>query len=514
MTEGAKRVGAAALLLSASVLLSRVLGYVREAVLAAAVGIGPATDAYKAAFQIPDVLNYFLAGGALSIPFIPLYSRYLERADEEGAARALGTVFGTTMALVSVATAFLFWQADAFVALFFHDFSPELQAQTVRLTRIILPGQIFFFAGGILRAALMARGNFAAHALAPVLYNVCIILGGLLLAPRMGVEGFSWGCLAGAIVGPFLVPVVDARRRRLRLAPRVQPLSADFKQYARLLAPLCLGATLLTVDEWFDRYFGHQIGVGAIAVITFARTLMLVPIAAVGQAVATAALPAFSRLHAAGKPRELNSLLQRTLEISLGLAIWLAAGLWALADPAVRLLYERGAFTSADSAAVAPVLALLCFGVAGWVVQQISVRAFYAREQMWAPMLLGTAIAALAVPLYWWLGAERGVEGLAMAGAIAVSVNAVATLVLGRVRHGAPDLGELLQTALRVGAVAGIGAVVAVRFVEGRPGFLGALLDAAAGGAVFLALTLPGIAWVAPKLRHALVARLRRSPAP
>lgn len=506
--------GAAALLLAASVLLSRVLGYAREAVLAAQIGVGPATDAYKAAFQIPDLLNYFLAGGALSIPFIPLYTRYLERGDEEGAARALGTVFGTTLALVTVGTVLLFWQADALVGLYFHEFDAEKHAQTVRLTRIILPGQIFFFAGGILRAGLMARGQFAAHAAAPLLYNLCIIAGGLLLAPRMGVEGFSWGCLVGAVVGPFAVPVIDARRKHLRLHPRVRPLAPEFKRYLRLLAPLCVGATLLTVDEWFDRYFAGRLGDGAIAIITFARTLMLVPVAAVGQAVATAALPAFSRLWSAGQEGELNRLLQRTLDVSIGLALLLGAALWALADPAVRILYERGAFTAADSSAVAPVLAVLAFGVAGWVTQQIAVRAFYAREQMWAPMLLGTGVALLAIPLYWRLGREHGISGLAAAGALAVSTNALATLVLARVRHGAPDLGALLAGAARVAALAAVAAVLSRAVLTARPGLSGALVDAALGGSVFLAVAVPGAAWLAPGLRSLVVRRLRRTPAP
>ena len=161
------RFTAAAMLLAASVLLSRLLGFVREMVLAYQLGATPELGAYYAAFQIPDILNYFLAGGALSIAFVPFYTRARSDAGEEGAARLLATILGTMTALAVIATALLWWQADALVRLQFPRFEPEIHALTVRLTRIVLPAQIFFVAGGILRAALMARGFFGAQAAAP-----------------------------------------------------------------------------------------------------------------------------------------------------------------------------------------------------------------------------------------------------------------------------------------------------------------------------------------------------------
>jgi len=361
----------------------------------------------------------------------------------------------------------------------------------------------------------MARGSFAAHALAPLLYNLAIIAGGLLLEPRLGVEGFSWGCLVGAAIGPFLVPWLDARRQAMPVRFRLAPASPDFRRYALLMAPLCLGATLLTVDEWFDRYFGGRLGDGAIAVLFYARTLMLAPIAAVGQAVATAALPTFSRLFTAGRLEELNRTLQRALEASLALALLAAAGLFVVADPAVKLLYERGAFGPEDTARVAPVLRILCLGVPGWVVLQIAVRAFYAREQMWRPMLIGTAVSLLAIPLYWTLGERHGVGGLAAAGAAAVTVNAVATLVVARALHGGPGLGALAGAGLRVGAVVAVAAALAAQAPGGRPGLAGAVLDGLLRGGVFVALALPGT-WLlgGPALRATLGGLRRRRATP
>ena len=405
--------GAAALLLAGSVLLSRVLGFVREAVLAWRVGVGPETDAYYAAFQIPDLLNYFLAGGALSIAFIPFYTRTRERRGEEAARKLYATVLGTVGVLAVLATAVLWIWAEPLVAFQFRRFDAAQQALTVRLTRIVLPAQIAFATGGILRAVLMAHGHFRSQAAAPVLYNLGVIAGGVLLAPSLGVEGFAWGALVGAFVGPLGAALLEARGR-VPLALRVAPGDRDLWRYLALAAPLMLGVTLLTVDEWYDRWFGQLVGTGAIAALFYARRLMQAPVAVVGQAVATAALPALSRLWSEGRREELDALVLRTLQASVALGVIAAGAMIALADPIVTLVYVRGAFEAADAGPVAWLLRVFCLAVPGWIAQQIGVRAFYARGDTWRPMLLGTAIALLAIPLYLALAPRLGAAGLAV----------------------------------------------------------------------------------------------------
>ena len=205
-------IGKAALLLAASGLLSRILGYGREIILAYFAGVGWQTDAYFAAFVLPDWLNYLLAGSALSIGFLPFYTRALNRGGEAAAARLLGTILGNLGLLVVVLTGVMWWQADRLVRLQFPQFSPVAHGLTVEIVRILLPAQIAFVLGGVLKATLFARGRFGAAALAPLIYNLATILGGVLLYPRLGVKGFAWGVLAGAFLGPFLAPFLDARR--------------------------------------------------------------------------------------------------------------------------------------------------------------------------------------------------------------------------------------------------------------------------------------------------------------
>jgi len=489
---GRGEVGAAALLLSGSIVASLLLGFVRESVLAYQVGVGAEVDAYKAAFQIPDWINYLLASGAMSVAFIPLYTRRREQS-EAAAERLLGVVLGTALVAVTLLTGLLWWQTPAIVDLAFAGFDAETRALTARLTRIVMPAQVFIVVGSILRGVLMARGSFGAQAAAPLVYNLCIILGGVLLAPRIGIEGFSWGCLVGAVLGTFLLPLWDVLRRGLRLRIRLSVRDRDFVQYVLLAAPLTLGVTLLTVDEWYDKLVGNHLAEGTIALLFYARLLMQVPIRIVGQATATAAMPTLARRFAAGDAAGLDRILLETLRLAAGVAVLAAAGLAVLAEPMVRIVYERGQFGAADTAAVVVILRIMTLAVPAWVIQQIAVRGFYAREQMWSPMLLGTAVALLAIPLYVALGRGAGVEGLAAAGALAIWANALATLALGRRLHAAPALVPLAGSFVRACGIATAAGLAARALPAGAPTLLGALGHLALGGTVFGTVALVGV---------------------
>jgi putative peptidoglycan lipid II flippase len=486
------RVSAAAALLAGSVLLSRLLGLARDMVLSLRVGAGLEADAYNAAFQLPDLLNYFLVGGALSIAFVPLWTRTRSRDGEDAANRLLATVLGSLGFAVTAATLALFLWAPELVALQFSHFTPEQQALTTRLTRIVLPGQVFFVCGGVIQAVLMAKGRFAAQAAAPLVYNLGIIAGGLLLAPTIGVDGFAWGALVGAAAGPFLLPLLDARGR-VPLRVRVAPFDPDFVGYLAVAAPLMMGVTLLTVDEWYGRWFGQLAGTGTIAVLAYARRLMLVPVSVVGQSVATAALPTLSRLWSEGRREELDRLVLQTLKAGIGLGLLGGALTWALSGPLVRLIYQRGAFGPDDTARVAAALHVYAFAVPAWIAQQIAVRPFYARGDTWRPMLLGTFLALACIPLYAAL-APGGSAALAAAGCVAISGSALATLLLARRFHGGPALGSLAAALGRSFAAAGLAALVSRTLQPGHPGLLGALLDIAVGGAVFVAVATAAIA--------------------
>lgn len=440
----------AALLMAASIFLSRILGWGREILLAYFAGAGPETDAYYAAFTLPDLLNYLVAGGALSIAFLPFYTRALtQKNDGEAAAEKLAAVvLGNLTCVVVLLTLILWWQAERVVGLIFHEFDAERLRLTVEITRIVLPAQIFFVIGGVLNAILFARGRFLAAALAPLLYNLSIIVFGVTFYAMAGIHGFAWGVLAGAFCGPFLCPALDVMRR-VRLRIEVAPWNARFLSYLAVAAPLMFGQSLLTVDEWLARYFGGLLAVGSVALLSFARKLMLVPVAVVGQAIATAALPTMTRLWEEGRKEDLNKVVLHSLQAGLSLSILAAVAICLFANPLVTLFYQHGRFDAASAAEVAKLLALMAWGIPGWIVQQIIVRPFYARGDTWRPMVLGTLIVLAAIPLYGWLSKVYGLLGLTLAGVVGMSISAQIMLWVARRLHGTPEIRVLAPTAFR-----------------------------------------------------------------
>src|SRR5262252_1238227 len=202
----------ATLLLMSSVMLARVIGYLREMYVAWAFGAGPKTDAYVAAFQIPDYLFYLLAGGTTSITFISIYSRHTSRGEEEKAQDAFNTTITVMTAIALLGTVLVELFTPQIAALIFPKFTAEQMELCVYLTRVLLPGQIFFYAGGIVSAVLLSRRMFLYPALGPVFYGASIIIGGLLGAHRFGIAALAYGALAGSFLGPFLINSIGAAK--------------------------------------------------------------------------------------------------------------------------------------------------------------------------------------------------------------------------------------------------------------------------------------------------------------
>jgi putative peptidoglycan lipid II flippase len=514
--SGGGIVGAAGLL-AASVLVARLLGFVRDALFARAVGVGPAADAYFAAFMIPDMLGYLMAAGAAAIAVTPPYVRRLERAGPEVAARFASDVVGNVGLISTALTIGLWFFAEPLLRLQFPAFDEATLHETVRLMRIVLPAQVFFLTGGILRGVLMAHGRFMPQAGAAVIYSAAPIVGGLLVA---GADGFAWGTLVGAVIGQWAIPVLALRRLPGAISRiRVAPLSSDFREYAWLALPLMLGLGLTTVDEWYGKWVGGQVAAGAIAAITYARKLMMAPVGVVGQAVGAALLPSLTSFFERDDSDGFDRVLSVSLRATLGLGVLAAGALAVLGGPLVQLLYERGRFTAANSSEVTLLLAILAWAIPGWVVQQVAVRGFFARGEMWRAMALSTSIALAVFPLYLWGGASAGVRGLAMASTCAISLNALATLIWLRARWGRPGLWPLVETLLRslvIVALAGGSAWLACRALQAWTPV--ALLLFVAGGAVYLIVSLFAIRWIGDMpLRIGLdriQARLRRATAP
>jgi putative peptidoglycan lipid II flippase len=511
-----QRMGLAALILSASILLSRLLGFLREAVIVYKHGASSATDAYYAAFTLPDLMGYFLAGGTLSITFIPLFSDYVANDDEEGGWRLFSTIL-TTMGVILIGFVILLEVlAPRVVPLLFPGFDTAQQIDlTVAMTRIVIPAQLAFYVGGLLQATLFVREVFWPSAIAPLVYNICIIAGGVLLDPWLGIMGFSVGALVGAMLGPMLIPMWAARNE-LEFTPHFSLTDPGFKRFILLSLPLMVGVSLVTVDEWLLRYFGSMLESGAITWLHNSRKIMLVLFAIIGQAAGQAALPYLSRLYHEGKEHEMGQMMARSLQRIAFLAVIAAAGLIVASEPMIYLVFQRGEFSPADANATASLLVVFAFGLLAWTAQSLAVRGFYAREDTLTPMLIGTGVVLIAAPIYWFLFKGHGAMGLAAASAIGITINALATVLVYRWRKG--DL-PLLPIAKGLGRGV-VFAVVCAAAAWGVRRWLGPMLEvtvlwenavllAAMATAFFGAGGLVAIFFRPPELERVL-ARVRR----
>ncbi|MSP15866.1 MAG: murein biosynthesis integral membrane protein MurJ [Myxococcales bacterium] len=491
-----RRLGTAALLMTSAVFLSRVIGYLRERFVAASFGATGTTDAFYAAFTVPDWLNYLVAGGTLSITLLPVYARHLAEGDEAGANRVLSAV--TTFVLVVVGAGVLLGEFFSFalVDAFFHRMDPAAREQCAHLTRILLPAQLCFVAGAIATATLLARGRFAAAALAPLVYNGGIILGGVLLGDWLGIESLAWGALAGAFLGPFLVPAIDAYRQGARVRPWLSLSHPGFREWLALTLPLMIGVSLITADDWVIRYFAGAAD-GEITRLSYAKRLVGVAIAVAGQAVGLASMPFFARLFAEGKRVELADTVLRATRGAAVLAILAGAWLAALAEPLCDILYRGGRFLASDVKPTAVYVAIFAAAVPLWAVQGLLARAFYAARDTWTPMLAGTAVTVLALPVYAVAYGELGARGLAIASGLGILLHVVvlALLVprrLPELRPGARAWLRGVLAAAIAATVAGFAAWLVARWATrlAPPGYLRSALQAAAGSLAFGTLVI------------------------
>src|ERR1700674_5315797 len=280
----------ATVLLMTAMVLSRIVGYLREAYTAWAFGAGPTTDAYIAAFQIPDFLAYLVAGGTISITFVSIYTRFLAEKREEDAQKSFSVII-TVMPLVlgiGVILAEIF--TPQITRLMFHHFTPQQLDLCVHLTRILLPAQILFYVGGVVSAVLSSRRLFLFPALGPLIYNAFIILGGVAFSHSLGIAALAYGALIGTFVGPFLINAIGAARVGAGYSISFDVHNSAFREWIRMSIPLMIGVSLVSADDWILRYFASD-AAGAISHINYAKRLLQVPIAILGQAVAPPSRP-------------------------------------------------------------------------------------------------------------------------------------------------------------------------------------------------------------------------------
>lgn len=499
--------------------LSRVIGLVRVKYIAWLFGSGYEADALTAAFVLPDMISYFLVGGAASISFVSILTRYRESGREEEGNRSLSVILTTMYLVLGAAILIAELAAPLWVHWWFSGFDAQKAALCVQLTRILLPAQLFFFAGGVFGAVLIVHKQFSVQAIAPLIYSGGTIVGGVFLFKLIGPVSLAIGTTAGALCGPLLLNWYYARQLGTRYRVMLDWQDEGLREWVRLSLPLMLGVSVVTADNWIIAYFASHTN-GGIALMNYAKLLFTAPTAMLAQAAGMASMPFFASLWAQEKRYEFAVGVADSVSRVASLGLLASAAMIALGQPMIRLFFLGGRFMQSDATLCTRYFVIFSVTLCLWGAQSLYARAFFAAGKTLEPAVVGTIVTVVSIPLYALLYHHWGVMGLAVASNLAITLQTVAIAVLLHQRHmvslASLDFAELGRCLL-AGLISGTlvwSILHGLEHLLPQPGTLhlrlalnGALL--LAGGAVWMVVAFGLLEKTGSALPRVLLQRLK-----
>ncbi|WP_366924112.1 murein biosynthesis integral membrane protein MurJ [Metallumcola ferriviriculae] len=432
MTEKRGGVARAAGMIMVAMVISRILGYLRDVIIYAQFGQNRITDAYRAAFSIPDFLYMLLVGGALSSAFIPVISSLVAKEREEEVWYTASVILNVIMVLMVVGIAIGMVFTPQLIGILVPGFKGESFNLTVSLTRIMFFQAFFMALNGISTGILNSYRHFFSPALGSVLYNLAIIVVGLLLQPYIGIAGFSIGVVIGAMIN-FSVQIPALMRLGVRYRPAWNIRHPEVKKIVVLMLPVLVGLSVTQFNLFVNQNLASTLAPGIVAALAAGQRLMQLPIGIFGIAVAVAVFPTLTAHSALDE----KAAFKRTMSLGIRSVIFLtlpaAVGLVALRTPIIRVLFEWGKFTHNDTVAIAEALFYYSFGLFAYSANQVLNRVFYALHDTRTPVTAAVATIAINIGLSFLLIGPLQHGGLALAYSVAGVVNMV--LLLGILRH-------------------------------------------------------------------------------
>ena len=452
-----------ATVVGAATMTSRALGLVRDQALAFYFGAGDAMDAFYVAFRVPNLMRDLFAEGAMSAVFVPTFTRRLTHDGREAAWR-LGTQLINALVVVTgvlVAAGILF--AEPITRTIAGDFAavPGKLELTTQMTRLMLPFLTLVAIAAACMGMLNSLRRFFAPALSPAMFNVSLIVCTVAFVPLMPSIGLDpiMAIALGVVVGglgqigaQYWVLRREGFRYRLLLDPRDQGL----REVLSLMGPGTIAGAALQVNLLVTTILATSQGTSAVSWLSYSFRLMYLPIGIFGVSIATAALPVLSRHAALDELAGVRSTVSEGLRLILMLMIPATVGLMLLAEPIVRLIFERGLFTATDTRGTALALACYAPGIIGYSAVRLAVPSFYALGTSFTPALVSIGTIVLNIALNLVLVDAIGYQGLAMGNAIAALSNAGILLFLLRIRLGGLADSLVLDSLARIAIATGI----------------------------------------------------------
>ena len=508
---GGRAIALSGLVVIVGVVLYRLLGEVRLAVIGAEFGAGANLDAFTAAFRIPDTLFQLVAAGAIGSAVVPVASELIAHGDTEGARRLISTITNLMVLVLAPLAAIVWLATPALVPLMAPGFvgQPDRMQTTIDLTRLMLLSPIFLAVGAVMAAGLNSLGIFGPPAMAPNVYNVLIIAAAIVLTPFFGIQALAIGVVLGAL-GHVLTqtrPFVDHRLYR----PVMYFGDPAVRQTLLLMGPRALGLGATQLVFLVFTVFQSTLPRGDVTIFNYSFMALQIPVGLLGVPLGIVLLPPLSRAYSLGQQGQFRALADQSLRLLLFVTIPLTGLMLALATPTIALLYGYGKLAAADQSAMVPVFIVFLAGLVAHVMIALLAPIFYAGKDTRTPVTaalvaVGVDIAGAAVLFPFF-----HLQGLALAIGLGAWVEVVMLVALMERRIGF-DLRPMARHAVAFvggGLVAGAAAYLADRFIEqytgGPTSFFARIAELVPSGLVGLAVYVAWArAWRLPELNAAL----------
>lgn len=424
-TENTKVTRAAGVVGTAT-FLSRILGFVRDVVIAGFFGAGLASDAFFVAFRIPNLLRRLFAEGSLTVAFIPVFSEYLTRHGREEAFKLARSGMRMLSIILAVTAVAGILAAPLIVHIIAPGFtnSPEKYQLCVDLTRFMFPYIFFIGLVALCMGILNVLGHFAAPALAPVFLNLAMITSVLLLSPRLErpVFGLAVGVLLGGLL-QLLLQIPFLLKNGVRFWQKTKIYHPGLKRIGLLMLPAVFGAAVYQINMVIGTLLASLLPEGSVSYLYYADRLVQFPLGIFAIATATAVLPSLSKQVAEKDFEGLRETFCHAMNFVLFITIPAMAGLVVLREPIVRLLFERGAFDAATVRLTAVALLYYCAGLWAFAAVRIVVSMFYALQDTKTPVKMAVVSIGVNIVMGIVLMGPLKHGGLALATSLASVVN-------------------------------------------------------------------------------------------
>ncbi|OGP22256.1 MAG: murein biosynthesis integral membrane protein MurJ [Deltaproteobacteria bacterium GWA2_55_10] len=446
-----RRITGAATIVGAATAASRVLGYVRDAVLAYVFGAGFQADAFFTAFRISNLLRRLVGEGALTSSFIPIFTEEMNSRPKEGVRELASSVFSLFALILTVLTFLGIVFSEDIVRLMAPGFlaDPEKFSLTVTLTKWMFPYMVFIGLMAIAMGVLNSYRHFTAPALAPILLNLAMITSVLVVAPFISSPAYALvgGVLAG---GVFQLLLQFPFLKKIGMMPKLSFKWEDqaIKRIFLLMGPAALGIAVYQINLFVSLWFASPLP-GAVSYLYYAGRLIELPLGVFAVSVTTAVLPTLSEQVAKGDRDGVKKSLSFAVRLVNFVTIPATIGLIVLSYPIVELLFQRGEFTAQDSSGTAIAVFYYALGLVPIAIARILVSVFYSLKDTLTPVLIAIVAAVLNLVFCYVLVGPLAHGGLALASTLSAAVNCAFLFVILRMKFGRFGIKEMLISGIK-----------------------------------------------------------------